>query len=88
MKRGRERERVITTWELPWFTLVKVYFSYGSPSEGAVQNLFEKVVRYELLVSRVEPKARWQMSFSVVQVVVGGVHEKRGRRNTRRRGEK
>lgn len=63
----------VFTRELPWLTLVEINFSYGSTSEGAVKNLLEKVVSYELLICRVEPKTRWQVSFSVVQVVVGRV---------------
>lgn len=56
------------TRKLPWLTLVEVNFSYGSTSEGAVKNLLEKVVSYELLISWVEPKTRWQVSFGVVHV--------------------
>jgi len=46
----------ICTWELPWLARVQVNFHQGTLQNFLISDLFVKVMKDQLLITRVKPK--------------------------------
>jgi hypothetical protein len=71
---NHERVRGLHTWQVPWLALVEVCLADGAGGEARVGGLPGEVVRDELLVGGVEPKARSQLHLHGLMLLLVVVH--------------